>query len=115
MIGKGGRPPVAASRHTARHRPKDGDPQDLYVAVFDQNQSGQTVFNQRRNHGSRIDLPITADGSGNGSVASQVLTTSPPSERVRQRLGAGPRLGGHRDDLGNGRFALLRPAPARIY
>src|ERR1700722_11826244 len=44
------------------------DIEDLYVAVFDQNQSGQGVFNQRLNKGSRVDLPVTADGSGNGSV-----------------------------------------------
>jgi hypothetical protein len=80
VIGKGCRPPVAASRHGARHRPKEGDPQDLYVVVFGQNQSGQTIFNWRLNHGSRIDLPITAYGSGNGSVASQGLTTSTPQQ-----------------------------------
>ena len=94
----------------------NGDTQDLYVAVSDQNQSGQVVYNQRLNQGSRVDLPITPDGSGNGSVAWQVVTTStPPQSGVRQRLGAGRRLGGHRDELGIGHFALLRPAPARIY
>jgi hypothetical protein len=58
----------------------NGDSQDLYVAVSDQNQSGQLVFNQRINQGSRVDLPITADGSGNGSVAWRVLTTSEPQQ-----------------------------------
>jgi hypothetical protein len=84
--------------------------------VSDQNQSGQMVFNQRLNQGSRVDLPITADGRGNGSVAWRVVTTSAPQKAAcGSALGAGPRLGGHRDELGIGHFALLRPAPARIY
>ena len=50
--------------------------------MSDQNQSGQMVFNQRLNQGSRVDLPITADGSGNGSVAWRVVTTSTPQKAV---------------------------------
>jgi hypothetical protein len=56
------------------------DIEDLYVAVFDQNQSGQGVFNQRLNKGSRVDLPVTADGSGNGSVTWRAVTTSTPEK-----------------------------------
>ena len=61
---------------------------NLYVAVSDQNQSGQMVFNQRLNQGSRVDLPITADGRGNGSVAWRVVTTSAP-----QKAGCGSASG----------------------
>jgi hypothetical protein len=58
----------------------NGDTQDLYVAVFDRNQSGAGVFNQRLNQGSRVDLTITADLSSNGSVAWRVVTTSDPEK-----------------------------------
>jgi hypothetical protein len=79
--------------------------------MSDQNQSGQVVFNQRLNRGSRVDLPITADGRGSGSVAWRVVTTStPPQAACGSASGLG-RLGGHRDQLGTERFALLRPVP----
>ena len=58
----------------------NGDSQDLYVAVADQNQSGQVVFNQRLNQGASANLSVTADGSGNGSVGWRVVTTSTPPQ-----------------------------------
>jgi hypothetical protein len=68
----------------------NGDSQDLYVAVSDQNQSGQSVLNQRINRGSRVDLQVTADGSGNGSVSWRVVTTSAPEKAA---CGSGSGLG----------------------
>jgi hypothetical protein len=60
----------------------NGDSQDLIVTVFDQNQSGQVVYpGLRINQGNRVDVQITPDGSGNGSVAWLVLTTSTPQQR----------------------------------
>jgi hypothetical protein len=59
--------------------------------VSDQNQSGQMVFNQGLNQSSRVDLPITADGSGNVSVAWRVATTSTPQKAVcGSAAGLGP-------------------------
>jgi hypothetical protein len=69
----------------------NGDTQDLYVTVADQNQSGQVVFNnQRLNRGTRVDLPITADGSGNGSVAWRVVTTDTQQAACGSASGLGP-------------------------
>jgi hypothetical protein len=70
----------------------NGDSQDLYVAVSDQNQSGQVVYNRRLNQGTSADVPITPDGSGNGSVAWRVVTTSNPPQAAcgsASGLGAG--------------------------
>lgn len=58
----------------------NGDNQDLYVAVSDQNQSGQVVFNQRLNQGASANVSVTADGSGNGSIGWRVVTTSTPPQ-----------------------------------
>ena len=47
----------------------NGDSQDLYVAVSDQNQSGQIVDNRRLNQGSSTaPLAVTADGNSKGSI-----------------------------------------------
>jgi hypothetical protein len=68
----------------------NGDTQDLYVAVSDQNQSGQVVFNQRLNQGSRVDLTITADGNSNGNVAWRVVTTDQQKAACGNASGLGP-------------------------
>jgi hypothetical protein len=61
----------------------NNDTQDLMVAVADQNQSGAIVFKGRINQGQSTNtLSITADGSGNGSVNWQVVTTSSPPASV---------------------------------
>jgi hypothetical protein len=68
----------------------NGDSQDLYVEVSDQNQSGQSVLNQRINRSSRVDLQVTADGSSNGSVTWRAVTTSGPE---KASCGSGSGLG----------------------
>ena len=57
----------------------NGDSQDLYVAVSDQNQSEQIVYNQRLNQGSSTaPLAVTADGNSKGSIVWRIGTTSTP-------------------------------------
>jgi hypothetical protein len=61
----------------------NNDTQDLMLTVFDQNQSSAVVFGGRINQGASTNaLSITADGSGNGSVAWAVVTTSSPPTRA---------------------------------
>jgi hypothetical protein len=72
---------ASAMAQTVSVTVSNNDTQDLFVAVFDQNQSGQVVYNQRLNEGASTGpLAVTADGNGNGSVAWKVVTTSTPQQ-----------------------------------
>jgi hypothetical protein len=106
--------PAAGGRWQAKRQASD--PRMATHRICMSTRTGQIVFNQRPNQGSRVDLPITAGRERQRLRRLAGRHDPQPAEgSVRQRLGVGPRLGGYCDDLGNGRFAMLRPAPARIY
>jgi hypothetical protein len=59
------------------------DDQDLYVSLSDQNASGNGISLGRLDQGSpAVDVPITADGHGYGSVAWRVVSTRTPAQAM---------------------------------
>ena|SRR5437016_10434658 len=63
------------AKHFVLHVVNDGD--DMNLTLRDENASGATIVpGSRINHHERMDVAVTKDGSGNGSVSWTTRTAS---------------------------------------